>query len=56
MEDNIKTGLQGMGCGGMDWIDATLDRDKWRVPVNAVINLLVPCFVFWWWGLSALQP
>ena len=20
-EDNIKMGLQGMGCGGMDWIE-----------------------------------
>jgi len=30
----------GMGC--TDWIDLTLDRDRWRALVNAVINLWAP--------------
>ena len=27
---------------GIDWIDLAQDRDRWRVLVNAVINLWVP--------------
>jgi hypothetical protein len=38
-EDNIKIDLQGVGCGGMDWIDVARDKDKWRALVNAVMNL-----------------
>jgi len=33
--DNIKTGLQEVGCGGMDWIELDEDRVRWR-------NLRVP--------------
>jgi hypothetical protein len=41
-EDNIKMVLQKFGCGCMDWIELSQDRDRWGVLVNAVMNLQVP--------------
>jgi len=41
-KDNIKLDLQAMGCGGLDWIELALDRDRWWALVNAVMNLRVP--------------
>jgi len=28
--------------GGMDWINLAQDKNRWRVLVNAVMNLRVP--------------
>ena len=40
-EVNIKMDLQGVGCGEIDWIELTQDRDRWPALVNAAMNLLV---------------
>jgi hypothetical protein len=42
LEDNIKMGLQEVGCGSIDWIELAQDRDRWRALVNVVMNLQVP--------------
>ena len=39
---NIRTDLQDVGCGYMDWIGQDQDRDRWRTLVSAVMNLRVP--------------
>jgi hypothetical protein len=40
--DNIRTDLQEVGCGYMDWIRLAQDRDRWRRLVSAVMTLRVP--------------
>jgi hypothetical protein len=40
-EDNIKMARQKV-VWGIDWIELTQDRDRWRALVNAVMNLRVP--------------
>jgi len=40
--DNIRTVLQEVGCGYMDWIGLAQDRDRWQTLVSAVMNLRVP--------------
>ena len=41
-EDNIKMDLQGVVCGGIDWIKLAQERDRWQAPVNVIMNLQVP--------------
>ena len=40
--ENNRMDLQEVGCGYMDWIGLTLDRDRWRTLVSAVMNVPVP--------------
>jgi hypothetical protein len=41
-ENNIKMAVQEVECGGMDWIELSQNRDRWRGLVNAVMDLRVP--------------
>jgi hypothetical protein len=41
-EDNIKMDLREVGWGGVDWIDLTQDRDRWRALVYTAMNLRDP--------------
>jgi hypothetical protein len=39
---NIRMDLGELVWGGVNWVGLTQDRDRWRVPMNAVMNLWVP--------------
>jgi hypothetical protein len=32
---------QEVGWGGIDWLDLAEDRDRWQMPVKAVMSLWV---------------
>jgi hypothetical protein len=40
--DNIKMGLQEVELVGLDRIELSQDRGRWRALVNAVMDLRVP--------------
>jgi hypothetical protein len=40
--DNIKMDLSDIGLSVVDWIGLAQDRYRWRVLVNAVMNLRIP--------------
>jgi hypothetical protein len=42
LEDNIKTDLQEMGRGDMDWIELAQYRDRWWALVSVVMYFRVP--------------
>jgi len=41
-EEDIKMNIQEVGCRVMDWNEMTQDTDRWRAPMNTVMNLRVP--------------
>ena len=41
-KDNIKMDLEEVGKGCGDWMELTLDRDRWRALVSTVMNFRVP--------------
>jgi hypothetical protein len=40
--DDIKMDLREISLEGVVWISLSPDRDRWRVPVNTIMNLQVP--------------
>jgi hypothetical protein len=38
-KNHIKMNLQEVGCGGMDWIELALDRNRWLALVNVIMNI-----------------
>jgi hypothetical protein len=40
--DNIRMVLGEVGSGDVNWIGLAQDRNRWRAPMNSVLNLRVP--------------
>ena len=40
-ENNITMNLEEMGINMGNWVDSAQDRDYWKPPVNAALNLRV---------------
>jgi hypothetical protein len=40
--DNIRMDFEEVGWGDVDWIGLAQDRNRWRAPVNMIMNLRVP--------------
>ena len=40
-EVNIRMNLKEIGVNARNWVDSAQDRDYWRNPVNAILNLRV---------------
>ena len=41
-DDKIKTDLQEVGGGFVDWMELAQDRDRWRALVSTVMIIRVP--------------
>ena len=41
-ENNIRMGLQEVGCEGIDWIELAQEWYRWRALVGAAMNHRVP--------------
>ena len=41
-EDNIRMDLEEIGISAGNWVDSAQDRNYWRAPVNAALDLRVP--------------
>jgi hypothetical protein len=39
---NIKMNFQGLGHGGLDWIDLARSKDRWRALMDMVMNIRLP--------------
>jgi hypothetical protein len=40
-EDNIKTDIQEVGCGGLEWIDLAQDAERCGALMNELMNLRI---------------
>jgi hypothetical protein len=40
-EDSFRMDPKETGCGDVEWVQLSQERDRWRAVVNAVMNLLV---------------
>jgi hypothetical protein len=40
--DNVRMDVEEVGWGDVDWIGLAHDTNRWRAPVNSVLNFWVP--------------